>query len=190
MIWNNYIGTDYLIPSEICEHIINVGENKLNSKFGASTKDEFRIDQAVPFLESFASYRNHKSYDLVQEAISNSIDNFMDNFAIGRADRESYFHNEHKFQKSKADGGFFSWHYETQGDFFKKINRRFVWMLYLNTVEKGGKTQFFKSKDEDIIEIKPEVGKLVFWPAGETHWHRSAPDLKETKYILTGWVLR
>ena len=31
-------------------------------------------------------------------------------------------------------------------------------------------------------------GKLVIWPAYFTHTHRANPDLKEDKYIITGWL--
>ena len=36
--------------------------------------------------------------------------------------------------------------------------------------------------------MKPEKGLLLFWPSDFTHTHRGNPPLKETKYIMTGWV--
>lgn len=58
-------------------------------------------------------------------------------------------------------------------------------MIYLNTVEKGGKTDF----PNQGLSVKPEAGKVVIWPAAYTHPHRSAPDLDEWKYIVTGWFI-
>ena len=86
-----------------------------------------------------------------------------------------------KFQKSSAGGGFFDWHTE-QGD-SATASRFLVWMIYLNTVEKGGHTEFKYQKRS----LKPTAGTLVYWPAGYTHIHRAAPDLGEDKYIATGW---
>jgi hypothetical protein len=37
---------------------------------------------------------------------------------------------------------------------------------------------------------KPETGKLLFFPAGYTHYHRASPELKGQKYIITGWLTR
>jgi hypothetical protein len=183
MIWNNYIGTDFLIPAYICEDIISIGETKFKDNFGQKIKT-YRKDESL-VLEKFGLYIRSKNFKIINDAIEKSTEEFLDNFAP-MLKIESFYNVTHKFQKAEADGGFYSWHCESSASL---KNRAFVWMLYLNTVEKGGKTQFWKDKDT-IIEVKPEIGKFVFWPAGETHFHRSAPDLKETKYILTGWVLR
>ena len=56
-------------------------------------------------------------------------------------------------------------------------------MLYLNTVDTGGKTEF---KYQDLA-VKPEAGTMVIWPASYTHVHRANPDLVGNKYIATGW---
>ena len=87
-----------------------------------------------------------------------------------------------KFQRSEDGGGFHRWHYE-QGDGEENSRRFAVWMIYLNTVETGGKTEF---KFQDL-QVKPEVGTLVIWPAAYTHLHRANPDLVGRKYIATGW---
>jgi hypothetical protein len=89
-----------------------------------------------------------------------------------------------KVQRTPPGGGFCKMHYEQGNDIH--CSRRFaVWMLYLNTVEKGGKTDF----PLQGYSLQPTQGTLVFWPAGYTHPHRSAPDLEEYKYIVTGWLI-
>ena len=115
-----------------------------------------------------------------------ALNEFSENYMRSR-NYNHYILESHKFQKAEVGGGFHDWHFEADG--IEVNNRAFVWMLYLNTVENGGMTEFIKNRDEKI-RIKPEVGKFVFWPAGETHLHRGSPDLKETKYILTGWINR
>lgn len=87
-----------------------------------------------------------------------------------------------KFQRSEDGGGFHRWHYE-QGSGVDCNTRFAVWMLYLNTVEDGGKTEF---KYQDL-QVKPEAGTMVIWPAAYTHIHRANPDLIGKKYIATGW---
>lgn len=56
-------------------------------------------------------------------------------------------------------------------------------MIYLNTVENGGGTEF---KYYNHVE-KAEKGKLLIWPPDFTHTHRGLPSETEEKYILTGW---
>ena len=68
-------------------------------------------------------------------------------------------------------------------DFFKSCRRFGVWMVYLNNTD-SGYTDFMHQK----LSVKPETGKLVIWPAYFTHTHRANPDLKEDKYIITGWL--
>ena len=87
-----------------------------------------------------------------------------------------------KLQRSEDGGGFHQWHYE-QGSGDNNRARFAVWMIYLNTVEKGGKTEF---KFQDL-QVKPEAGTLLIWPATYTHLHRANPDLVGKKYIATGW---
>lgn len=91
---------------------------------------------------------------------------------------------ECKIQRTPPGGGFCQWHYE-QGNCYHTSRRFGVWMIYLNDVNKGGKTDF----PNQGLSVKPEAGKMVIWPACYTHTHRSAPDLEEWKYIVTGWLV-
>jgi hypothetical protein len=65
----------------------------------------------------------------------------------------------------------------------KYLNRVFAWMLFLNTIEKGGGTYF---KYQNFI-AKPLAGDLYIWPAGWTHFHKGIKATQQKKYILTGW---
>jgi len=55
--------------------------------------------------------------------------------------------------------------------------------VYLNDIEERGGT-LFKYQN---VRCQPKAGKMVLWPAGWTHFHKSEVAPKETKYILTGW---
>ena len=87
-----------------------------------------------------------------------------------------------KIQKTLPGQGYHVWHHE-QGsrDLF---HRMFFFIMYLNTVEEGGETEFLYYKKR----IKAETGKLLFAPAGFMHTHRGNPPLTGPKYIVTGWV--
>lgn len=117
------------------------------------------------FGQRQSDYSNLKSADRAREAFD--------------PERQSMVY---KMQKTYAGGGFCQWHYE-QGRETGTVERYGVWMLYLNTVEDGGRTDF----PVQNVSLNPDQGTLVIWPAAYTHPHRGAPDLRQTKYIVTGW---
>lgn len=87
-----------------------------------------------------------------------------------------------KLQKTLTGGGYHKWHCEQ--DSRQHSNRVLAFMLYLNTVEEGGETEFLYQKRR----VKAEAGRLVIWPSSFTHTHRGNPPLSDSKYIITGWV--
>ena len=63
------------------------------------------------------------------------------------------------------------------------LHRLFAFMTYLNDVEEGGST-YFSHYD---IDIQPQKGLTLLWPAEWTHAHRGNILKSGSKYILTGW---
>lgn len=90
---------------------------------------------------------------------------------------------ECNYQKYKPNQCYKSEHCE-QGGNESDARRMLVWMIYCNTIKKGGET-FFPQQD---LSIKPEQGTIVIWPANWTHSHYGKPAPKENKYIITGWA--
>ena len=62
--------------------------------------------------------------------------------------------------------------------------RIFAWMIYLNTIQNGGGTEFLHFNKT----LVPKAGDMYIWPSGWTHLHRGVVAPQETKYLLTGWV--
>jgi Rps23 Pro-64 3,4-dihydroxylase Tpa1-like proline 4-hydroxylase len=88
---------------------------------------------------------------------------------------QKYSHDQH--------GGYYAFHHEVSSR--SSMHRVMSYILYLNDIDEGGETEFLHQG----IRIKPEVGKLVFFPAYFTHTHRGNPVLsKQDKYIMTGWM--
>lgn len=67
---------------------------------------------------------------------------------------------------------------------FGLSHRVLAWMTYLNDVEAGGHTRFHNYG----IEIKPERGRTLIWPAEWTHMHAGEVVRGGTKYVITGWM--
>ena len=64
------------------------------------------------------------------------------------------------------------------------LHRVLAWMTYLNDVEDGGSTSFHHYD----LDVKPEKGKTLIWPADWTHAHSGKVVNSGTKYIITGWM--
>ena len=87
-----------------------------------------------------------------------------------------------KIQKTKQGEGYHIWHSEMMGPADR--NRFIVISLYLNTVDKGGETEFLNQG----LRVEPVKNRFVMFPATYTHVHRGNPPLSGSKYIITGWV--
>lgn len=131
------------------------------------------------FSKSYGSLSGTE--DKIMQAVSLGWRKYNAQYSVTSRNVFELFSPGWKFQRSDTGGGFHQWHYE-QGT--GKTSSRFaVWMIYLNTVEEGGNTEF-KFQDQTV---KPTAGTLVIWPAAYTHLHRANPDLQGKKYIATGW---
>ena len=63
-------------------------------------------------------------------------------------------------------------------------HRVLAWMTYLNDVEDGGATHFVHQD----LDVQPEKGKTLIWPAEWTHAHAGQVLNSGSKYIITGWM--
>ena len=88
--------------------------------------------------------------------------------------------NTFRIQRYLPGQGYYAWHAESTHP--KVMDRKLVWMLYLNTVENAG-TMFY---NQELI-TDCDAGSMIIWPADWTHIHKGETDQQEAKYILTGW---
>jgi len=69
----------------------------------------------------------------------------------------------------------------TSGGFAHRV---LAWMTYLDDVENGGETRFHHYG----IDVRPQRGKTLIWPAEWTHAHSGGVVTKGFKHIITGWL--
>jgi len=90
------------------------------------------------------------------------------------------------YQIQRTDeGGEYIWHNDFMLGESSSNSRHLTFIWYLNTIEddQGGKTQFI-----DGTRIKPEMGKLIFFPSTWTCVHSGEILKYGKKYIVTGWL--
>ena len=184
----NFIGSWLIEDPSLCDELIAYFEaNKGNHKQGVVTggKDldaKNSIDLAIsprqialPENESFQSY-----FKYLFEFYSDYSEQwpFLKTMAkeveIGRFNIQRYEKNQH-FQRI-----------HTERDSIANLHRLFAWMTYLNDVtpEDGGSTIFTHYG----LELQPQKGQTLIWPAEWTHAHKGSILKNNSKYIITGWM--
>jgi len=175
------------LSKEICNDMISWFDNKMlygDTGMNYSRVDvQGRKDISLSECQQFGSFKPF--YNQINSIIHKHMVHYINEFNKGGG-TGFYTITGYKFQKSVEGGGFTAWHSELPifSPKWEKFRERFAtWTFYLNDTDTGY-TDFMHQK----ISIKPETGKLGIWPAYHTHTHRANPDLKEDKYIITGWL--
>jgi len=164
--WNGNV-----LSTKLCEDIIEWFEDKKDHII--EERREGVHQDIISNPAKFGSFESlHK--ELIT-ALKNQFDTYRKEFRWCPSNFDSM---SYKIQKSYPGKGFTAWHAE-DGD---NTNRFLVWMIYLNQTI-GGQTQFYNQRKH----FKPEPGLCLIWPSGWTHTHRSMPNLRSNKYIMTGW---
>ena len=160
------------LDKQECEAIIRFFENK--ESYHYRNEEPERVDTC---LEAAGFHSFEPFVKLINERMRKPIHDYFTEFLL----HPEYDLSGYKIQHSAPGEGFTGWHH----DKIKGDTRRMVWMIYLNDVDTGH-TEFRNAQNK--YRTKCEQGKLFLFPADFTHMHRSAPDLKADKYIITGWV--
>jgi prolyl 4-hydroxylase len=171
----------------MCDDVVNWFElNNIHTAPGYILEDgELRIDakqkeskdMVLNIQQAYTINKLIRPLNFLWGSICSYIEDFQElqtmNFAIVP---------EFNIQKyTPPTGGFKTWHCERNS--VKVNNRILVWMMYLNTIEDGGGTEFKYLNHTE----KAEKGKVLIWPTDFTHTHRGVVAPSEEKYIMTGW---
>jgi prolyl 4-hydroxylase len=161
------------INKKVCSDLINIFENsdKKESIDNDYTKmNQIVIDLYDPILEPYIKCLTKVKNKYIKKYIH-----------VDKGQMPWNLFPYIKIQKYKPKECYSGWHAEAEGleGNEKKI---LVFTTYLNTINKGGETEFLYQKQK----IKPAEGKTIIFPAYWTHTHRGNIT-NETKYIITGW---
>jgi len=186
---------------EILDNHIGIFYQAFDKEFCNNFIEYFKILEDLKYVHQRNNYKTkdmtvdiigEKYYDSsfpLNANLGNFLKKMFDNCYIHYRNKYSILNELHShsirnvlLQKTKPGEGYHKWHCEN--DHTARKDRVCAFMLYLNDVEEGGKTEFLYQN----IKIKPEEGKLLIWPAQFTHTHRGNSPISNNKYILTGWI--
>ena len=182
----HFIGAWNLEDDDLCKEIINFfEENKNLQRDGVSGSGKnLEIKKTTDIVVNANDLKNEK-FKCLNKYINNLFESFKD-YQNQWPFLKTLFKELHigKFNIQKySPGGHFA-KVHTERSSISSSHRLFAWMTYLNNVEDGGTTHFSHYN----IEIKPEIGKTLIWPAEWTHAHNGKILNSGVKYIVTGWM--
>ena len=176
-----------VLDKKICDEIIARFENDINKKPGITGGGlNKNIKDSLDLIFSkLNGWEDIDSY--ICNLITNNYIEYIDEYKKLINDNEinplpiEMYDTGYQIQKYNQNEGKYIWHTDDDG---VQSLRYLTFIIYLNTVDKGGETEFtFK-------QIKPKCGKLLFFPATWTYPHRGKTPESSDKYIITGWLSR
>jgi hypothetical protein len=88
----------------------------------------------------------------------------------------------YKIQHYRKAEGQFKWHFDAFGP--GGWDRQLAVIVYLNSVEAGGETSFYRQK----LQFKPVAGDALFFPTFWTHMHCGEIPLSQDKYVISSFI--
>ena len=181
------------IPDELCDDIINMYELEEN-KYGGLVFSGLRKD--IKDTTDLLMPKNEKKWEKVEKILYNTLtigfaeymnhinksEYISKNTRHNVLESDKSYINDFMIQKYEKCKGKYVYHSDFSADFEKKAYRVITFIWYLNNVTEGGETEFWGN-----YTIKPEKGKLVFFPASWCYPHRGKMPISDDKYIITNW---
>ena len=189
------------LSKEICSDIINHFELEENGKYEGVTAAGLRKDikETLDFQILAKNEKNkphwNKIRDLLERELNINIKKYVkginDAMTIDEENTQSkykVFNNFVSFETMQMQRytklkGRYIYHQDFSTEWEAKRYRVITFLWYLNDIEEGGETEFWGK-----YRVKPEAGKLLFFPATWTYPHRGMMPISNDKYIITGWI--
>tara|TARA_B100000497_G_C7403372_1_gene255315 strand:- start:183 stop:620 length:438 start_codon:yes stop_codon:yes gene_type:complete len=107
---------------------------------------------------------------------------------------EKYNIRQNWFPSNIADTGYLMMKYEKGKGVFNEhvdnnmnteTNKFLAGLIYLNTIKKGGTTEFPSQK----VSIKAISGRVVIFPPFFTHNHKATTPISKDKYVISSFFI-
>jgi len=176
---------DDVIPPEKCQEIIEQFKlNKDRHYSGQTSGGDW--DGKITTDWNIDPNLDKDTDTLIYETFSNCFKKYIEKFNISHASLPyTICDSGYKVMEYIKGTGKFDEHIDNS--FHKSTRHRFLTaLLYLNTIEEGGETEF----PSQGITVKTKVGRVVMFPPFFTHPHKGHIPLSENKYVINGFFMR
>ena len=173
-----------VFPIDYCKQLIETFEQRASMQLTEHQTGFKNQDERIFMDMSNHNNMFHVDADLCKFFYQTVVKTYEEKYGKKYDSRRAVVQHSPKgmsIQKTRPHQGYHAWHCECAD--LCTSSRVMAYTLYLNSVEEGGETEFLYQG----VKIKPEPGKLVFFPAYYTHPHRGNPIYKGVKYIVSGW---
>ena len=183
----------YSICNELCDEIIEMFNNQEEGKYDGLTAEGLNSD--VKNTTDFQIIKNDTKWGKIHQFLEKELINNYKKYLEILNNYNNITNNEIKFnfkkiqfpiiqmQKYEKNKGKYIYHNDFAINYSNSTYRLVTFLWYLNTIEDGGETEFWGE-----YKIKPEKGKLLFFPACWTFPHGGKIPISDDKYIITGWI--
>lgn len=179
------------LPTEICDYLINLFQHDASHLVYKGTTMNGISDAKKTFdlkLKPEINKHDNFMFEELTLNINKYFENINSKYHYQIISLENINDSGYQIQKYVSGQGLYSYHHDS--DSFHKTHKTFnktrilsfIW--YLNDVADGGETEFLNGR----LKVKPEMGKLLIFPATWTYMHRGNVPISEDKYIVTGWL--
>jgi hypothetical protein len=177
------------LSKKICEDVIELFENETNKYEGVTRGG---LNKNVKNTTDYAIYDYDEKwkpiFELLTLELRNNIKLYINKLGMDSFDEKYiYFNNKQLVTENFLIQRYIKNHgkyrYHEDFDIINSGFRVITFLWYLNTIEEGGETEFWGN-----YKIKPEQGKLIFFPALWCFPHCGNIPLSDNKYIITGWM--
>jgi len=175
------------LSNEICDEIIE--------KFNSGEKNQIKKEGVI--LNEFKIQMHSEKWKNIDEILFQHINDKIYYYLRSFIFTNKYFQkiietdikdSGFKIEHYKKNEGIFEYHLESlhvdENNYpYIRGNQILKYIWYLNDVDEGGETEICGN-----FNIKPEVGKLVMFPATWTYPNKEIVPESNDKYIITGFI--
>lgn len=193
LIWekNNSLSINF------CNHLIEKFEKDDKKVLGRvdNSKLNTNIKKSTDLhISSYPDWKNED--DVLFSVLLNEWKNYLNHIEQNVPEILNFFNYDdiidsgYQIQRTYPSE-YYNWHHDSDvflstknQEYYQRCGVRlatYIW--YLNTIDYDGETEFSGG-----YKIKPEAGKIIFFPATITYVHRGISPKSQTKYICTGWM--
>ncbi len=182
----SFIGSWILEPREICDELIGFFEAHpelhTQGKTAGGLNLESKKSMDITIRPRELGHSDHKPPRDYLNGLFECYQDYLQqwpflNNVLPKPDISSF-----NIQRYEPGGHFLKVHSERTT--LATSHRVLAWMTYLNDVADGGATHFVHQN----LDVQPEKGKTLIWPAEWTHAHQAKVLNSGVKYIITGWM--